>query len=264
MLAKGTAELNALSPAPHSTKNIMTILQTIWRRSTFGRSGALLRLVKATASVIAAGARRTASALSWKTRYTRGIDAAVAREREKSAWQNAEIARLREEIVRVRAENRALLNSILGIAGIPPIPVAFQDARVLETPNTNSAAPPRCHPAAQSGPEAPAWSTSADKPHLLGTPVASSTRAENEHPLGNASASGPVSPFSDSSDTEVGDRVEHIAAHKTQVDAAIAGGKGLQKVTAPMRRRSWQQINRTLEIEAARKKAGRDADALDA
>ena len=48
------------------------------------------------------------------TRYTRALEAEVARER-------AEIARL-------RAENRALLNSILGIAGIPPIPVDLPDA----------------------------------------------------------------------------------------------------------------------------------------
>jgi hypothetical protein len=30
---------------------------------------------------------------------------------------------LKEEIARLRAENRALLNSILGIAGVPPLPV---------------------------------------------------------------------------------------------------------------------------------------------
>lgn len=33
-----------------------------------------------------------------------------------------EADRLRAEVGRLRAENRALLNSILGIAGIPPIP----------------------------------------------------------------------------------------------------------------------------------------------
>jgi hypothetical protein len=31
---------------------------------------------------------------------------------------------LEAEVARLRAENRALLNSILGIAGVPPIPVA--------------------------------------------------------------------------------------------------------------------------------------------
>ena len=41
------------------------------------------------------------------TRYTRALEA---------------------EVARLRAENRALLNSILGIAGIPPIPVDLPDA----------------------------------------------------------------------------------------------------------------------------------------
>jgi hypothetical protein len=32
-----------------------------------------------------------------------------------------EAARLREEIARLRLENRALLNSLLGTAGVPPV-----------------------------------------------------------------------------------------------------------------------------------------------
>jgi hypothetical protein len=32
-----------------------------------------------------------------------------------------EVARLREEISRLRLENRALLNSLLGTAGVPPV-----------------------------------------------------------------------------------------------------------------------------------------------
>jgi hypothetical protein len=41
-----------------------------------------------------------------RTRYTRALEA---------------------EVARLRAENRALLNSILGIAGVPPIPVSTPD-----------------------------------------------------------------------------------------------------------------------------------------
>ena len=37
---------------------------------------------------------------------------------------------LKEEIARLRAENRALLNSILGIAGVPPITVVAEPAPV--------------------------------------------------------------------------------------------------------------------------------------
>jgi hypothetical protein len=41
------------------------------------------------------------------TRYTRALEA---------------------EVARLRAENRAMLNSILGIAGVPPIPVDVESA----------------------------------------------------------------------------------------------------------------------------------------
>lgn len=53
------------------------------------------------------------------TRYARVLEADVAR-------QGAEIERL-------RAENRALLNSILGIAGIPPIAVTVPDPVIEKT-----------------------------------------------------------------------------------------------------------------------------------
>lgn len=189
-----------------------------------------------------------------KTRDALEVDVTLARAEEKSAWQSGEIERLRAEIVhvrteyaRVREENRALLNSILGIAGIPPITVALQDARTSEAPNTNSAAPPRSHPSAPTGPEAPASITAADKTHPLGTPV----------------ASGPASPSTDTGAIDMRDRAEYFHAQEMRVNAAAARGKNLHKVTAPMRRRSWQQINRTLEFDAARKQAGRDAESLD-
>lgn len=79
---------------------------------------------------------------------------------------------LEGEVERLRAENRALMNSILGIAGIPPV-IAPSDAS---------------------------------------TPAASASKA---------ASNGKV---------------------------ASAG------VAAPVRKRSWQQVNRALEIEAAKKK----------
>lgn len=63
------------------------------------------------------------------TRYTRVLEQSLAHERAQAD--------------RLRAENRALLNSILGIAGVPPIPAS-------------SAPLPRSQPASVSGPEAPA------------------------------------------------------------------------------------------------------------
>jgi hypothetical protein len=58
------------------------------------------------------------------TRYARALE-------EEAARQRAEIARL-------RAENRALLNSILGIAGIPPIVVT--EAEIESARNSDEAA----------------------------------------------------------------------------------------------------------------------------
>jgi hypothetical protein len=96
-----------------------------------------------------------------KTRYTRALEA---------------------EIARLRAENRALLNSILGIAGVPPLPVVVAPP---STPSLTAAAP-------------------------IGTDVAS------QPPQSTAKQSA--------------------------------------NVAIPMRRRSWQQINRMLEFESAKKK----------
>jgi len=210
----------------------MKTLRDIWRRITFARK--------------AVGRIRS----RLKTRYAPEAEATLARTAEKSAWQGGEIERLRAEIVRVRAEyarvreeNRALLNSILGIAGIPPIPVALQDAHASEAPNANSAGPPRSDPSAQSGLEAPAPISAADK----------------DHPRVPTAVSGPVSPFTGENANEQKDLA---AQPRVQTRRAATRPKNLSQVAAPMRRRSWQQINRTLEFEAARKKTGPDVDAL--
>ena len=54
-------------------------------------------------------------------RFVRLLEEQVAREREEVARQRAEVTRERAEISRLRLENRALLNSVLGTAGVPPI-----------------------------------------------------------------------------------------------------------------------------------------------
>lgn len=47
-------------------------------------------------------------------RYVRALEDALAREQE-------QVERERAEIVRLREENRAMLNSLLGTAGVPPV-----------------------------------------------------------------------------------------------------------------------------------------------
>jgi hypothetical protein len=91
------------------------------------------------------------------------------------------VTTLEEEVARLRAENRGLLNSILGIAGVPPIPVAME------------------------------------------------------------SESKPVEHSGDAGDS-----------HRALRKPAVKSSQGIQ-AAAPMRRRSWQQINRALEFESAKK-----------
>lgn len=140
------------------------------------------------------------------TRYKRELESELARLHAEASRASAEIARLRDE-------NRALLNSILGIAGIPPVSVSSPEV-------------PRSHPSPQSGPEAPATNTPAD-----------TTR-----PQGNSGNSGPASPS-----------FRFTGAKASANNLGAARVNNLSQI-APVRRRSWPQINRALEIEAARKK----------
>jgi len=97
---------------------------------------------------------------------------------------------LEAEVARLRAENRALLNSILGIAGVPPISVPLE------------------------------------------------------------SESGLVRRSDEGSDS-----------HRALRKPAVKSSQGIQ-ATTPMRRRSWQQINRELEFESAKKSEQSDGVAL--
>jgi hypothetical protein len=113
-------------------------------------------------------------------------------------WQRITATRytraLEAEVVRLRAENRALLNSILGIAGVPPITVPDSVAIGNGPPGVSG------RPSRILGEASPDTQTPATE-------------------LANAKARGP-------------------------------------NTVAPMRRRSWHQIYRMLEIDSARKKPG--------
>jgi hypothetical protein len=105
---------------------------------------------------------------------------------------------LEREVGRLRAENRALLNSILGIAGVPPLPVSGLTADGCGEDELE---------------------------------VAGARANRRRDPDGSAMAVRPVS----------------------LRGGANAGADGQSAL--PLRRRSWQQINRMLELESARKKA---------
>jgi hypothetical protein len=73
------------------------------------------------------------------TRYARTLEADLALERAVIArldavvaQQGIELGKQDGEITRLRAENRALLNSILGIAGVPPVSASLDDLAVTQ------------------------------------------------------------------------------------------------------------------------------------
>jgi len=116
---------------------------------------------------------------------------------------------LERDVARLRAENRALLNSILGIAGVPPIVVAADD------------------PAASA-----AVDLNANK-----TASGGSSPTENERDVGRAIAA------------------QSVAKAGASLNRNLASNeRGLKSVATPLRRRSWHQVYRMLEIDAARKK----------
>jgi hypothetical protein len=168
------------------------MLREIWRRVTSSRyAGALEDSARTEAALIAELARQTAE---------------VTR-------QCAEVARQRAEIDRLRGENRALLNSILGIAGVPPIYV-------------------------QSPPESLSASRHSEPPP---------PQNSGEENLAPAPPPGETSSNRDPSGTA---RPRNDSRHSASPGRHLA---------APLRRRSWHQINRMLEIEAARKTVTSDS-----
>jgi hypothetical protein len=58
---------------------------------------------------------------AFTSRYVRLLEDELARQREQVTHERAETTREREEINRLRLENRAMLNSLLGTAGAPPV-----------------------------------------------------------------------------------------------------------------------------------------------
>ncbi|MGH9746926.1 MAG: hypothetical protein ACRD59_12560 [Candidatus Acidiferrales bacterium] len=117
----------------------------------------------------------------------------------REAWRRITTTRytrmLEAEVARLRSENRALLNSILGIAGIPPVTASEADVLTVKS-------------------QADSFLPSSINPSQPG------------------------------------------AIHSRQPKPATARNPGsvlAPNVIAPMRRRSWQQINRMLEFESATK-----------
>ena len=148
-----------------------------------------------------------------KSRYARALE--------------GEVSRQRAEIDRLRAENRALLNSILGIAGIPPIPAAMPAESFVA--HASQSMPEGAHMQSPPRPDKPESSAPSS-----GAPTDARFESQPQAP-GRAALGAhgrfPRGPFPSS------------PSPRRSSQAAL-----------PLRRRSWQQINRMLELESAKKK----------
>jgi len=149
---------------------------------------------------------------------------------EDVARQRAEVARQAAEIDRLRAENRALLNSILGIAGIPPIQIGLLGPRLGEPGRSDTTFTPPSPAAGHS--ESPTLSSGGDE--SLSRPTSSSPQ---------------TAPQSDSSSRQSAARNDSSPS-PTSPARQLAAPSTLSPIR---RRRSWHQVNRMLELESARK-----------
>jgi len=127
----------------------------------------------------------------------------------------AYVRSLESEVVRLRAENRALLNSILGIAGMKPLPPA-------PLPSFTTQPAPAGHSESSMQPRA------ADRP-LATTASSDPSMAVAGEPSRRQS--------------------------ETRDDSSISADAPPMLRTPPHRRRSWHQINRLLEFQSAAKKS---------
>ena len=165
------------------------------------------------------------------TRHSRALEDQIAQQRTAIASQQNEIARL-------RAENRALLNSILGIAGIPPI--------LVDSPLPSSVSlPAKCH----------SESAAADDESLSAPSFPSSTTAEKNSP-GTQSPRNDIPPQS-SFRQSFPPPSAHPSLHSSAVRSSFPPSPAPRRRPAtPLRRRSWHQITRALELESGKKKSG--------
>jgi hypothetical protein len=131
---------------------------------------------------------------------------------------------LEDEVSRLRNENRALINSVLSIAGLPPLRLEAEIARENHLAEIELKT-------RRSGAAAQATTMGEVGRDRTGSPAAHDTNSVEQGASRNAS-SPPM-------------------------------GQGIGLPANPHRRRSWQQINRILEIEETRQITNRDnSDAM--
>jgi hypothetical protein len=203
------------------------------------------------------------------TRRARTLEADLARERAANAEQGIEVARQGAEIIRLRAENRALLNSILGIAGIPPLPATEADlAAVQSSPYSGTGVRRKaalgndaCAPLLGQNPSDLGPRTESHAMNARGQVEACPTENSSDAPANDSRTAG-VSPAplplglqrtemleqQQNPNSKTPARRRRYEDHRTNPARSTT-----PHVAAPTRRRSWPQIHRLLEFESAQK-----------
>ncbi len=160
---------------------------------------------------------------------------------------------LEDELFRLRAENRALVNSILGIAGIPPLRLDAELARDHRIAAPAAASNPA--PLAASS----RWLPAGVFPRRSQAPSSSqsATHATASAPRTIVPPASVAARASAAPDPAAGADLSAASS----ASAASARAPRPNRVVLPanaLRRRSWQQIGRMLEIADARRLANRD------
>jgi hypothetical protein len=213
------------------------------------------------------------------TRRARTIEAELARERAANAEQWTEITRL-------RAENRALLNSILGIAGVPPLPATEADLAAVQSTlhsasisvgarhavpeHATSTHTPSTYDRATSGSDslADTQANGAIQPSSIAgsgsaVPLLTDTSACDFRTAGVSPAPLPLGlQRTEMLEQQQNPNSKTPARHRRYEDRSPAArtanhsrshANQTPHVAAPTRRRSWPQIHRLLEFESAQK-----------
>jgi hypothetical protein len=156
------------------------------------------------------------------------LDAVIAQQGVEIGQQGIEIGKRDGDISRLRAENRALLNSILGIAGVPPVAASLDDLAAVQSWSHSGTGPAgrrdrendACAPLLSRNPSDPGFRTESHSMNARGQAEACPTEDSPAARAANHSRSR-------------ANPTPHVAA--------------------PTRRRSWPQIHRLLEFESAQK-----------
>jgi hypothetical protein len=197
------------------------------------------------------------------------LGAVIAQQGAEISQQGIEVGKQDAEIARLRAENRALLNSILGIAGIPPLPATEADLAAVQSSLYSGTGPAgrrdrendACAPLLSQNPSDLGLRTESHAMNSRGQVEACPTEDSSDAPASDSRTAG-VSPAplplglqktkmleqQQNPNSKTPARRRRYEDHSTNPARSTT-----PHVAAPTRRRSWPQIHRLLEFESAQK-----------